>query len=58
MGKLAVALVLGIEDAHEMFQQNNVLYVYVHVYACWVWTKITKSPFYVMGGVSPWRDDR
>lgn len=47
---LAVALVLAIEDAQEMFQRNNVLYVYVHVYACWgVWTKSR----YVTGGVSP-----
>lgn len=50
MGMLAVALVLAIEDAQEMFQRSNVLYVYVHVYACWgVWTKSR----YVMGGVSP-----
>lgn len=40
MGMLAIALVLAIEDAQEMFQRNNVLYVYVHVYACCgVWTK-------------------
>jgi hypothetical protein len=40
MGMLAIALVLAIEDAQEMFQRSNVLYVYVHVYACWgVWTK-------------------
>jgi len=40
---LAVALVLAIEDAQEMFQRSKVLYVYVHVYAC----------FYVIGGVWP-----
>jgi len=56
MGKLAVALVLAIEDAQEMFQRNNVLYVYVHVYACWG-SGPDPAYFYVMGGVCPWRDD-
>lgn len=46
MGMLAIALVLAIEDAQEMFQRSNVLYVYVHVYACWG-----------CGPNPPWRED-
>jgi hypothetical protein len=34
-GKASCRFGLAIEDAQEMFQRNNVLYVYVHVYACW-----------------------
>jgi hypothetical protein len=53
MGMLAVAFVLAIEDAQEMFQRNNVLYVYVHVYSCWGCGPKSPNPvcFYVMGGV-------
>jgi hypothetical protein len=45
---LGVALVLAFEDAQDMFQQN-VLYVYVRVYACWCGPNPAR--LYVIGGV-------
>jgi hypothetical protein len=55
---VAFALVLSIDDAQEMFQRNNVLYVYVHVYAYWGYGPKSTDPacLYVMDGVSPWRN--
>jgi hypothetical protein len=57
MGKLAAAFVLAIKDAQEMFQRNNVLCVYVHVYACWGCGP-NPACFYVLSAAFvPWRDD-